>query len=329
MTAMTVFEAFFLNLLVLGLALLLDQISGEPPEKIHPTVWMGRVVSYLKPKFRSRTPRKTRMGGCVLWFVCVTGFAVATIAIVALAEKYLGAAGYVLASTIILKTSFALKSWDSHMLPVAEALESNNIQEARRLCQKTVRRDLSNANEQHVISASIETIAEGVIDGYTSPIFYFAVFAAPGAVVYRMINTLDSMVGYKDQEHMDLGWFSAKMDTAANYVPARITAFVMLLASALAGENWRRAKNILSRYRNTPESLNAGWPMSAMAGALGVKLEKTGQYTIGETYETLKTHHVYRALRIMKTTCAVFTLLVAVPLDYYGTQLIQKLVVRI
>jgi len=328
MIPMTVFEAFFLNLLVLGLALLLDQISGEPPERIHPTVWMGHVVSYLKPRFRSKTPQKTRIGGCVLWVVCVTGFAGPTIAVVALAEKYLGAVGYVLVSTIILKTSFALKSWDSHMIPVAEALESNNMQEARRLCQKTVRRDLSNADEQHVISATVETIAEGVVDGYTSPIFYFALFAAPGAIAYRMINTLDSMVGYKDEEHVDLGWFSAKMDTVANYIPARISAFVMLLASALVNENWKRAKDVLSRYRGTLESLNAGWPMSAMAGALGVKLEKIGHYTIGEAYETLEARHVYRALRIMKTTCTVFALLVVVPLDF-GSQLVQRLMVII
>lgn len=328
MLTMTVLTGFILNLLALILALFLDLIFGEPPERLHPTVWMGRVVTSLKPLFKSTSMWKARLGGIVLWIICVALFAVPAFTLMTFASKYLGAAGYVVASAIILKTSFALKSWDSHAIPVAKALESKMIEEARKLGQKTVRRDLSSADEQHVVSASVETIAEGIVDGYASPIFYFALLSAPGAIAYRMINTLDSMVGYKDQEYSNLGWFSAKMDTVANYIPARITGYVMLLASGLAGENWRRAKSIFVRDRGTLESLNAGWPMSAMAGALGVRLEKAGNYGLGEADETLTASHIYRAMNIMRTTCAVFTVIVALPLTY-GIQLLQRLMVTI
>ena len=217
------------NLLVLALALLLDFTFGEPPEKLHPTVWMGRFAFALKPLFRSESLSRSRIGGVALWFICMMTFTVPTFAFITLVTKYLGVAGYIVVSAVILKTTFTMKSWDAHIIPVSRALESKKTDEARILAQKTVRRDLSKADEQHVISASVETIAEGIVDGYASPIFFFALFASPGAIAYRMINTLDSTVGYRDREHIDLGWFSAKMDTIANYLPARITGYLSLI----------------------------------------------------------------------------------------------------
>ncbi len=318
--------AFYLNLLALGLALLLDYVFGEPPEKLHPTVWMGRVVAYLEPIFKTNSSWKARFGGGVLCSFSVALFTLPTFALVTFAWKYFGAVGYVVVSAITLKTSFALKSWNPHIVPVAQALESKRIEEARKLCQKTVRRDLSAADEQHVISASVETVAEGIVDGYASPIFYFALFSTPGAVAYRVINTLDSMVGYRDQKYRDLGSFSAKLDTISNYAPARIVGYTLLLASALVGEDWKRAKRILLRDRGSLESLNAGWPISAMAGALGVRLEKAGYYALGEADENLTPAHIHRAINVMRATCAIFTVIVAIPLTY-GSWLIQSLLV--
>lgn len=265
------------------------------------------------------------MGGVALWFICMITFTFPTFAFITLAAKYLGVAGYIAVSAIVLKTSFAIKSWNAHMIPVSEALESKRIDEARALAQKTVRRDLSKADDQHVISATVETIAEGTVDGYTSPIFFFALFGTPGAIAYRMINTLDSIVGYRDREHIDLGWFSAKMDTVANYLPARITGHLILVASALLGENWKRAKSIFVKYRKTITSLNAGWPMSAMAGVLGVRLEKAEHYALGEPYEDLTVNHIHGALRIMKVTAMIFTVSVVVPLTL-SIELIQKII---
>jgi adenosylcobinamide-phosphate synthase len=121
------------------------------------------------------------------------------------------------------------------------------------------------------------------------------------------------MVGYKDSKHINIGWFSAKLDTLLNFVPARLTAFMMVLAAWL--ENWKSAWKILQRDKNKTESVNAGWPMSAMAGVLTVQLEKPGFYVLGDEKDTLSPKHVLRALHIMKLTVFLFWLLVVVPLQ--------------
>jgi adenosylcobinamide-phosphate synthase len=120
------------------------------------------------------------------------------------------------------------------------------------------------------------------------------------------------MVGYKDQEHMNIGWFSAKIDTIANYIPARLTAILMVVATALLRENWRESWRILQRDKTKTNSLNAGWTMSAMAGALGVQLEKSGHYALGDKGD-ISPAHIRRALRIMELTAVLFGAVVVFP----------------
>jgi len=174
---------------------------------------------------------------------------------------------------------------------------------------------------QHIISAAVETIAEGTTDGITSPFFYFALFGVPGAVAFRVVNTLDSMVGYKDQDHINIGWFSAKMDTIANYIPARLTAILMMLAALLLRENWRKSWRILQRDRKNTESPNAGWTISIMAGALNIQLEKPGFYKIGDNNDLSPTH-IRKALRIMVLTAILFGVLIILPLSVLKTLMI-------
>jgi adenosylcobinamide-phosphate synthase len=159
-----------------------------------------------------------------------------------------------------------------------------------------------------VISAGIETVAEGMGDGIASPLFYYALFGIPGAFAYRAINTLDSMVGYKDPEFMNLGWFSARLDSIANWLPARLASILMLLSGKLLGESASRSWRILIRDRNRTESWNAGWLMSAMAGLLGVKLEKPGFYALGDADQQLNYMHLKKAVRIMILDTVLFVL---------------------
>jgi len=175
-----------------------------------------------------------------------------------------------------------------------------------------VRRNPDGLTKQNIISAAVETIAEGTTDGITSPFFYYALVGVPGAVVFHAINTLDSMVGYKDQKHINIGWFSAKMDTIVNYVPARFTAVLMVLASMVLGHNWKNAWSILQRDKEVTVSPNAGWTISAMAGALGIQLEKVGHYKIGDNND-LKPSHIKKALQIMLGTSVLFVTLVVIP----------------
>jgi adenosylcobinamide-phosphate synthase len=189
---------------------------------------------------------------------------------------------------------------------LAGAVRRNDYLEARSILSHIVRRDPASLSDTQVISAGVETVAEGMGDGIASPLFYYALFGIPGAYAYRAINTLDSMVGYKNQEFMNLGWFSAKLDSVANWLPARLASILMLVAGKLLGESASRSWRILLRDRNRTESWNAGWLMSAMAGLLGVRLEKPSLYALGDADQQLNYSHLYRAFRIVTVDTVMF-----------------------
>ncbi|MFQ5711627.1 MAG: cobalamin biosynthesis protein [Candidatus Geothermarchaeales archaeon] len=308
--------------LVLVLALLMDITLGEPPEKFHPTVWMGKVIAFLEPRMKNRDPRIERLNGVLLGLFVTTLFVVLVYLILSLVDQLFGLVAFIVLAAILLKTTFAVKCMGRFTLPIAMAVEQGNIDEARRLLHHVVGREVAKLNEQQILSATVETISEGTVDGITSSLFYYVLFGVPGAIAFRVINTLDSMVGYRDREHVNIGWFSAKLDTLANYVPARITAFLMIVATWFLREKYRDAWRILIRDRGKTGSLNAGWPMSTVAGALGVRLEKPGFYALGEDTVTLSPKHIPRALRIMELTTYLFVALVTIPLSILNVMII-------
>ena len=151
-------------------------------------------------------------------------------------------------------------------------------------------------------------MAENLIDFKLSPIFFYAFFGVTGAVIFKTINTLDGMIGFKDLEHKDIGWFSAKLDTIVNYIPTRFATFLIILSSFLVGENYKGSWRIALRdYAKTP-SRNHGWPMAAMAGALSVQLEKPGQYVLGDKIDELTPNKILVALKIRNLTIVLFVL---------------------
>lgn len=301
-------------LLIFALALLIDFTIREPPDKLHPTVWMGKVIALLKPKTKSKNPRIEKLNGILLGLFTVTLFALPVYFILPLIQRYFGLVTYIVVAAILLKPTFAFTCMEHYTLPIAKAIKRGNIDEARQLLPYIVRRDPKKLSEQQIISATVESIGEGTVDGITSPLFYFALFGVPGAITFRAINTLDSMVGYKDPEHANIGWFSARLDALANYIPARLTAFLMIVAAWLLHENWKDAWRILHRDKGKTDSLNAGWTMSTIAGALSVRLEKPGFYTLGDASNALSPKHVPQALRIMKLTTYLFEVLIVIPL---------------
>jgi adenosylcobinamide-phosphate synthase len=157
-------------------------------------------------------------------------------------------------------------------------------------------------------------MVENLTDFKLSPIIYYGFLGVSGAVAFRAINTLDGIVGFKDKEHINIGWFSAKLDTVANYLLSRLTAVFIVLASPFARGNSRNAWKIMLRDRRKVPSTNHGWPMAAIAGALNVSLEKPGIYVIGDDIEELSARHVRKALRIRDASIILFILLVAVPI---------------
>jgi len=219
---------------------------------------------------------------------------------------------YIIVGAVLFKATFAVKGMGQYTKPIAAALKKKDLAEARKWLPFIVRRDPNTLNERQITSAAVESIAESTTDGITAPFFFFALFGVPGAFAYRVVNTLDSMVGYKNPENKNIGWFSANLDTIANYIPARLTAYLMVAASFFLRENWRESWRILQRDKGKTASINAGWTISAMAGALGTQLEKQGNYALGDDHG-ISPEHIPRALRVMALTAVLFGIVVVVP----------------
>jgi adenosylcobinamide-phosphate synthase len=176
-----------------------------------------------------------------------------------------------------------------------------------------VRRNTDDLDEQHILSATIECVSESTVDGITGPIFYYSLLGPGGAFAYRTINTLDSMVGYKDDYYKNIGWMSARLDTISNYIPARITAFLMVVSAKMLGADWKNSLQMLHRDHDKTFSPNAGYPMATMAGALRVRLEKIGHYALGDGQELATLEKCKTAISIMKLTMLLFCLVFSVP----------------
>ena len=309
------------SLLIFSLAFLIDLVFGEVPDRIHPTLWMGKVTYYFKSKLRNEKSRVEKTNGVLLCLLLIALFVIPVYFMLFWVHEFFGWLPYIVASAIILQTTFAIKCMKQYTLPVADSVKKGDYDRARQLLPFIVRRNPTELTKRHIISAAVETIAEGTTDGITSPFFYFALFGVPGAVAFRVVNTLDSMVGYKDLDHINIGWFSAKMDTIANYIPSRLTAILMMLSALLLRENWRKSWRILQRDRKNTASPNAGWTISTMAGALNIQLEKPGFYTIGDNND-LSPAHIIKALRIMVLTATLFGVSIILPLLVLRTLII-------
>jgi adenosylcobinamide-phosphate synthase len=281
------------------LAILIDLALGEPPSRLHPTVWMGRFIEVEYSFRRKLKPSLQKTFGVLLAIMVVGVFAIASYGVVLLLKTLTIEPVQIIITAMLLKSTFSIRKMREYAVDLAQAVRQGDYVKARSILKHVVRRDPASLSDPQVISAGIETVAEGIGDGIASPLFYYALFGIPGAFAYRAINTLDSMVGYKDPEYLRVGWFSAKLDSVANWLPARLASILMLVAGALLGESASRAWQVLLRDRNRTESWNAGWLMSAMAGLLGVKLEKPGFYAVGDANQQLNYAHLIKAVRIM------------------------------
>lgn len=305
--------AFMIALVVLTLAFLVDLIFGEPPLWLHPTVLMGKVIT-AGVRVAPAGSGLQRAYGVVLALGTITIFAGSAYLILWGAARVIGEPAQILLGAFILKPTFSIRLMYDYALKLASAVQRGDAAEARGVLRHIVRRDPERLNELQMISAGVESVAESSTDGITSPLFYYALFGIPGAIAYRVVNTLDSMVGYKDPRFIYLGWFSAKLDSIANWLPSRLTATLTIFSAALTKQSASGALRILRRDRNRTESWNAGWTMSAMAGALEVQLEKPGAYVLGNRDEELASYHVVEAARILAVNTILFTILIVLPI---------------
>jgi adenosylcobinamide-phosphate synthase len=297
---------------IFALALLIDLVFGEYPDRIHPTIGIGKIISFLKQKIKHSNPTVEKVGGVLMVILIVLFVSLPIFLLLFLLRSYFGSIPYVIVGAILFKATFAVSGMGQYTKPIAVALKKKDLQGARNWLPFIVRRDPNSLNERQIISAAVESIAESTTDGITAPFFFFALFGVPGAFAYRVINTLDSMVGYKNNEFKNIGWFSANLDTIVNYIPARLTAYLMVFSAFLLGENGKESWRILRRDKNKTASPNAGYTIAAMAGALNIQLEKQGHYRLGDDHG-IDADHILKALRIMTLTSVLFGVIVVLP----------------
>ena len=314
------------SVVIVAFALLLDFLVGDPKTKYHPTAWIGKLIASLVPFTKSNSVRKELIGGILLVSVIVVtvctvlvvldiGISLLTIDIVSLIVS-------IAVGSILLKTTIAIRGMQKHALAVVDAVEKGDLGSARNHLSMIVKRDTKNLDKNHILSGVLESVSENTVDGVTGPLFYYAIFGLPGAFVYRAINTIDSMVGYKTTLFKNVGWFGAKCDTVLNYAPSRLTGLVMILGALILGYNWKESLYIMRRDSRKLESSNAGFPMAALAGALGTKLEKMNYYTIGNGSIEFTKSHIISAVTLMKVSsilfCGIITVPIIVTLSFLG-----------
>ena len=288
----------------------IDWLFGDPPNRYHPVAWLGQLIGFFVPRLKGGSEKANG-----------TIFAISLLITVALAVHFLvfatrylaGVVELVVVSAIILKMTIAMKGMERHAKAIMNGLEAGDLAGSRHSLSMIVRRKTDDLDVQHILSATIECVSESTVDGITGPIFYYSLFGPAGAFAYRAVNTLDSMLGYKDDYFKEIGWLSARLDAVANYIPARITALLMVVSAKMLGADWKNSFNILQRDHNKTFSLNAGYPMATMAGALRVRLEKIGHYTLGDEQEPVTLEKCKEAISIMQLTTVLFCIVVSVP----------------
>lgn len=314
-------------------ALSIDFAFGDPKNKFHPTVWIGILIGKLAVLFRNNNPIIEKIGGLILT-ISITSLIVLTLYLFNIALHYLNQSDFNFITKIfvsifsiaiigyLLKTTIAIKGMEKHATLIMQSLSHDNIDDARTKLAMIVKRDTKNLDKQHIISGTLESISENTVDGIIGPLFYFAIFGLLGAFIYRTVNTIDSMIGYKTNLFRNLGWFGANSDKILNFLPSRITSLVMILAVMILRENWRHSLEIMRRDGKKTESPNAGYPMATLAGALSVKFEKINHYVLGDGNLEFTEDHFKSAISIMKLTtvlfCIIFTIPLIVTLSYLG-----------
>ena len=262
------------------LALGLDLAIGEPPALLHPVVAMGTLIAAAERQAEGRgAPVQLALGTAI-----AVGGALAAAAGGVVAEhllRPLPPLPRLLGRALLLKSTFALRDLLVAGEQVAAALRAGDLPAARLALRALVSRDTRGLDAPLVAAAAIESLAENLSDSFVAPLLWYAVLGLPGALAYRFLNTCDAMLGYRGRYEY-LGKAPARLDDLANWLPARLTALLLALAAPLVGCPTRRTWATARRDHHRTRSPNAGWPMSAMAGALGVQLEKRGEYLLGD-----------------------------------------------
>jgi adenosylcobinamide-phosphate synthase len=265
----------------LAVAFAIDLLFGDPPNRWHPVAWLGSLIAFGKHRF-GRGPVPWLLAAGAAWTIVVAGIAALGGALAARASHELGVGGMVLEG-VVLSCCLSVRGLCTAAGEIAGALETGDLTKARQLLSfHLVSRPTGELTEGEVAAATVESVAENLTDSIVAPALMYLAFGLPGAALYRAVNTADAMIGYREGALEHFGKLAARVDDVLNLIPARVSALAIVLAAMLTGNSARGAAKILWRDHRRTSSPNAGWTMSAMAGALKVCLRKRGAYELGD-----------------------------------------------
>jgi adenosylcobinamide-phosphate synthase len=293
--------------LPLVLAFAWDVLLGEPPARLHPVVWMGRVIELAVRPAPRQSPTLELLYGAAVAIVVPSLFALAGCALLAALASL--PIARTLVEAYLLKSAFALRALGEAALSVRDALSADDLAGARAALRSLCSRDAARLDAPLVAAAAVESVAENASDSVVAPLLAYVLLGLPGALFYRAVNTMDAMIGYHGRYEY-LGKAAARLDDALNLVPARLTADLLLLVGWQEGRDARRAAAVRARDAAKTASPNAGHPMATMAGLLGVQLTKPAAYRLGDAGAPVDATHVDQAWRLT-TKAAVAMLLLA------------------
>ena len=303
------------------LAVAIDRVIGDPRSKIHPVVLIGNLISFLEGKLLKiqHSPILKKMAGMVL-VVLVLGITYGFVwrIMELLADihpwaQFIG--GALLLSFTIAPDSLAKAGYEIHRY-----LLDGNLIQARRKVGWIVGRDTDQLNVAEVTRGTVETIAENIVDGIISPLFYFVIGGVPLAFLYRAVNTLDSMVGYKNDRYREFGMFAARIDDVFNYIPARLTGILLVIAAILLKFNVSGTAKAMWRDAAKHPSPNSGFPEAGVAGALGIRLGGLNYYGgiashrayMGEEVNPLEPIHIKQTIYLMYAATLLFVMTITI-----------------
>jgi adenosylcobinamide-phosphate synthase len=288
---------------IILIAIIIDVVFGELPLIIHPVVLIGKIIDFFKITKEKYSVLDSKISGMIF-----TIFLILAISGIFALIIWLFRFNYILLtliSSLLLSTTFSIKLLLSSANDIKIDLNHDLIK-ARKSVSYLVSRDTTQLSQENVISAVIETLTENITDSVVSPIFYTFILGVPGGIAYRVVNTLDAMIGYKNPKNINIGWFPAKLDDILNYLPARITGVLIVLAAVIIKLDWKNAYKIMIRDANNTPSPNSGYPMAATAGALGIQLIKPGVYQLGDNLNHLNSEKISETIQLTKITIILF-----------------------
>jgi len=294
-----------LYLYIIPAAFILDQILGDPESLPHPVRWMGRSISALEPRFRKFNV-SLKTSGAILSILLIL-LTLGLTSILILSAQIIHPVLKTFIEIILIYYCISIRSLRDSAMEVYRLLNHVELGAAKKKLSFIVGRDVEKLSEQGVAMATVETVAENLVDGVISPLFFAAIGGAPLAMAYKMVNTLDSMIGYKNKKYQDFGKAAARIDDFANFIPARLSVPIITLAVQILSGKGRRAFKTAIKEGSNHASPNAGYPEAAFAGGLGIKLGGPNYYGdqlvskpyIGEKLETVEMGHIKKACDIM------------------------------